>query len=167
MKIFIRHATVDDYESICDLLNEIDKLHRDNLPNIFKKPTGPVRERDYFLELISDENVGLYIAELAGEMVGFVHAIVKDASDIPVFVQRRFATVDSLVEKKGFQNHGIGRLLMNKMQEWSIAKEATSIELNVYEFNKIAISFYEKNGYKTFSRRMSKELERKKLVGFG
>jgi ribosomal protein S18 acetylase RimI-like enzyme len=50
---------------------------------------------------------------------------------------------------------------MDKMQEWSIAKGAISIELNVYEFNKVAIPFYEKQGYKIFSRRMSKELKRK------
>lgn len=165
MKVYIRHATVDDYESICDLLSEIDELHRDNLPNIFKKPTGPVREREYFLGLISDENVGLYIAELDRKIIGLVHAIVKDAPNIPVFVESRYATIDSIIVKTGFQHHGIGTSLLDKIQEWSTAKGATSIELNVYEFNKIAISFYEKHGYKTFSRRMSKELERKNWVG--
>ena len=30
---------------------------------------------------------------------------------------------------------------MDKMQEWAIARGATSIELNVYEFNQTAISF--------------------------
>jgi ribosomal protein S18 acetylase RimI-like enzyme len=46
---------------------------------------------------------------------------------------------------------------MEKMQEWTITKGATSIELNVYEFNETAISFYERLGYRTFSRKMSKE----------
>ena len=49
-------------------------------------------------------------------------------------------------------------MLMHKMQAWAIEKGATSIELNVYEFNETAISFYEKLGYRTLSRKMSKEL---------
>jgi len=67
------------------------------------------------------------------------------------------------VVKSGFQNHGIGRILMDKMQEWATAKGATSIELHVYEFNETAVSFYERLGYQTFSRKMSKEI--KKALG--
>ncbi len=55
---------------------------------------------------------------------------------------------------------------MDKMQEWAIARGATSIELNVYEFNVTAISFYERLGYQTFSRKMSKELKKDKTAGY-
>ena len=158
MKIAVRKATVDEYNIFCDLIDDVDSLHRDNLPLIFKKPNGPVRELDYFLGLISDENIGLFVAETEGIVVGFVHAILKDSPDIPIFVPRYFAVVDNIVVKPGFQNHGIGELLMDKMQEWSIAKGATSIELNVYEFNSNAISFYARCGYKTLSRKMNKKI---------
>ena len=159
MKIAVRKATVDEYNIFCDLIDDVDSLHRQNLPHIFKKTDGPIRELDYYLELISNEKVGLFVAETEESIVGFVHAIVKDTPDIPIFVSRRFAVVDNIFVKPGFQNHGIGRLLMDKMQEWSIAKGATSIELNVYEFNSSAISFYENCGYKTLSRKMNKKME--------
>ena len=109
--------------------------------------------------VISDENIGLFVAETEGIIVGFVHTIVKDSPDIPIFVPRCFTVLDNIVVKPGFENHGMGRMLMDKMQEWSIAKGATSVELNVYEFNSSAISFYEKCGYKTYSRKMKKNLE--------
>lgn len=159
MKINVRKASAEDYDPMCTLFNEVDSLHRDNLPHIFKKPDGPVRELDYFLELVFDNNVGLFVAEFEENIVGFVHAIIKEAPDIPIFIQRRYAVVDSILVKSGFQNQGIGKLLMDKMQEWSISNGATSIELNVYEFNSSGISFYEKCGYKTFSRKMSKNLK--------
>ncbi len=159
MKINIRKATAEDYNSLCDLFEEIDSLHRDNLPHIFKKPDGPVRELDYYLGLIFNENIGLFVAEFDGNIVGFIHTIITDAPNIPIFVPRRYAVVDSIIIKSGFQHQGIGRLLMDKMQEWSIAKGATSVELNVYEFNSSAISFYERCGYKSFSRKMKKNLE--------
>ena len=159
MDISVRKATANDYSSLCELFDEVDALHRDNLPHIFQKPSGAAREQDYYSGLLADENVALLVAEAGEELVGFVHAIVRDAPTFPVFVPRRYAIVDSIVIKSGFKSHGIGRILMDKMQAWAIAKGATSIELNVYEFNHTAISFYEKSGFQTFSWKMAKELK--------
>jgi ribosomal protein S18 acetylase RimI-like enzyme len=159
MEINIRKAATNDYNPLCDLFDELDALHRNELPHIFQKPGGSVREQDYYSGLMADENVGLFVAETGGKLAGFVHAIVRDTPAIPVFVHRRYAVVDSIVVRSGFQNHGVGRMLMDKMQEWAMTKGATSIELNVYEFNETAVSFYERLGYRTFSRRMSLELK--------
>jgi len=159
MKTNIREASAEDFESISNLFDELDAIHRDNLPHNFMKPDGPVRELDYYLGLISDESVGLFVAESDGNIVGFVHAILTEAPDIPILVSRRYAVVDSIVVRSEFQHQGIGRSLMKVIQEWSIEKGATSIELNVYEFNSNAISFYEKCGFKTFSRRMDKKMK--------
>ena len=164
MEISVRKATADDYNPLCELFDEIDALHRDNLPHIFQKPGGAAREQDYYSGLIADENIALLVAEVGEKLVGFVHAIVKDASAFPVFVPRRYAIVDSIIVKSGFQNRGIGRILIDKIQEWASAKGAISIELNVYEFNQTAISFYEKLGYRTLSRKMSKELKMDKAA---
>ena len=165
MEISVRKATADDYNSVCELFDELDVLHRDNLPHLFQKPGGAAREKDFYLGLIADENVAFFVAEVVENLVGFVHAIVRDPPASPVFVPRRYAIVDGIVVKSGFQNRGIGRILMDKMQEWAIAKGATSIALHVYEFNEAAISFYERLGYQTFSRRMSKELKQDNAAG--
>ena len=165
MEISIRNATTKDYEALCELFDEIDSLHRDNLPHLFQKPCGLAREQDYYSGLLADENVGFFVAEADEKLVGFVHAIVRDTPPIPIFVPRRYAIVDSIVVKSGFQNLGIGRILMDKMHEWVIEKGARSIELNVYEFNQTAISFYERLGYKIYSRRMRKELKTDEAAG--
>jgi ribosomal protein S18 acetylase RimI-like enzyme len=165
MEISVRQATANDYNSLCELFDEGDSLHRDNLPHIFQKPNGAAREQDYYFGLIADENVALLVAEANEKLVGVVHAIVKNPPALPVFVPRRYAIVESIIVKSAFQNHGIGRSLMDKMQEWAIARGVTSIELNVYEFNETAISFYERLGYQTFSRKMSKEIKKDKTAG--
>lgn len=159
MAISVRKATADDYNSLWELFDEIDALHRDNLPHIFQKPGGAAREQDYYSGLIADENVALFVAEAGEKLVGFVYVNVRDTPAFPVFVPRRYAIVEGIVVKSEFQNSGIGRILMDKVQGWAIAKGATTIELNVYEFNTSAISFYERLGYQTFSRKMSKELQ--------
>ena len=162
MEISVRKATAEDYNSLGELFDEIDGLHRDNLPQLFQKPGGTAREQDYYLGLVTDENVALFVSEAGGKLVGFVHAILREPPAFPVFVPRRYAIVDGIVVKSGFQNQGIGKILMDKMQDWAIARGATSIELNVYEFNETAISFYERLGYQTLSRKMSKEVKKDK-----
>ena len=79
-----------------------------------------------------------------------------------MFVRRRYAVIENLVVKSEFRKQGIGRILVDEVQEWAIAKGARSIELNVYEFNETAISFYEGLGYRNLSRKMSKELKKAK-----
>ena len=159
MKISIRKATADDYSTLCELYDEIDALHRNVLPHIFQKPSGPVREQDYYIGLITDENVGLFVAEIGESLVGFVHTSISDTPAIPIFIPRRYAKISDIHVISGFKNQGIGRMLMDKVQEWAYAKGATSIELYVYKFNETAISFYESLGYQTFSRRMNKDLK--------
>jgi diamine N-acetyltransferase len=159
MEISVREATAGDYSSLCELFDEMDASHRDSLPHIFQQPNDAGRERDYFLGLIADENTALLVAEADGSLVGMVHGIVRDAPAIPILVSRRYAVVDGIVVRSGFQKHGIGRGLMDQIQVWAVAKGATSIELSVYEFNETAISFYEGLGYQTLSRKMSKGLE--------
>jgi len=165
MEIRVRNATADDYKALCELYDEIDALHRQALPHIFQKPGGAVRELDYYLGLVADEQVGILVAEAGGNLVGVVHALIRDTRDIPVLVPRRYAVVDTIVVKSAYRNQEIGRILMDSMEAWASANGATSIELNVYEFNRSAISFYERLGFQTESRRMRKEINPDETAG--
>jgi diamine N-acetyltransferase len=165
METLIREATADDYETLCEPFDEVDALHRDHLPHVFRKPTGPVREQAYYRGLITDENVSLFVAEVNGSAVGFVHGVIRDMPAIPILVPRRSAIVDSIGVKSGFRGDGIGRLLMQRIHAWAIAKGASAIELNVHAFNTGAVSFYRRLGYVTVSQRMSQSLDRARMAG--
>jgi diamine N-acetyltransferase len=158
MDISIRNATPFDYIPICELFEEVDAMHRDQFAHLFQKPAGSVREHSDYMSWISDENVGLIVAVSDRQLVGLVHAMVRETPALPIFVPRRYATVDTIVVKSRLQNQGIGRMLMRKVEEWAISKGATSIELTVYEFNTAALNFYEKLGYQILSHKMNKEL---------
>ena len=96
MEASIRKATGNDYADLCDLFAEVDAYHRDNLPQIFQKPNGPVWEVDYYHELITDENAGLFVAERDQKLVGFVHAVLRTAPAMPISVPRRYAVVEGI-----------------------------------------------------------------------
>lgn len=158
MAIEIRAATPEDYDDLCALCNQVDALHRDNLPHLYQSPRGPAREEDYILGLIADKEVGLFVAESAGVVVGFVNVTVCDSPPVPIFVPRRYAAVDNLVVDPRFQRAGIGRALMEQVHRWAAAQGASEVELTVYGFNEAALAFYESLGYTHVSSRMSKPL---------
>lgn len=160
MEIHIRKATANDYDNLCELFNEIDTLHRINLPDIFQKPDGAAREKEYYLELVTDKNIGLFVAEANEKPIGFVHVLIRDTPTFPVIIPQRYAVIDGIVITSKFQNQGVGKMLMEKAQEWATTNDAAFIELNVYEFNKNAISFYERLGYQTSSRKMRKKIDK-------
>jgi ribosomal protein S18 acetylase RimI-like enzyme len=165
VEVVIREATADDYAVLCELFDEVDGLHRDHLPQIFQKPTGPAWEEEYVRGLITDGNVGLFVAEVNEVVLGVIHAVIRDTPAMPILVPRRYAIVESIGVKSDFRGSGIGRMLMHRIHEWAIVKGAIAIELNVHEFNKGAISFYRKLGYDTVSRKMSRLLGRRRAAG--
>ena len=145
MDLTIREAATSDYAGLCALFDEVDALHRENLPWIFQKPRGDARERDYVLGLIADKAVGLFVAHIGDQLVGLICVRIKESSEVPILVKRRYAAIDSVVVAQKYQRRGIGRALVEKAHEWAVAEKAESIELNVWEFNQGAIGFYKKN----------------------
>jgi len=158
VNITIRDAEAHDYDALCALTGQVDAQHRDNLPDRFQKPRGPVRERDYILNLLSDENVGLFVAEVDGKVVGFVHVAIRETSPIPIFVPRRYGVIDTIAVDADLRLAGIGRALMDSAHKWALDKGASAVELNVYEFNEGALSFYHALGYEPVSRQLSRQL---------
>jgi ribosomal protein S18 acetylase RimI-like enzyme len=159
MEIKIRNAAVEDYDVVCRLIDEVDALHRNHLPRIFRKLEGPVREKAFYLGLVAEEDVGLFVAQAGGVLVGFIHVVIEDSPAYPILVPRRFAVVDSIVVAADYRHQGIGRVLMDAAEAWALARGAEAIELNVYAFNTAALTFYHQLGYDTLSRRMLKELK--------
>lgn len=159
MDIGIRKAIAKDYNPLCKLFQEIDDFHRRSLPHLFQEPDGPARQENFIRDVLNDENACLFIAESSGKIIGFVHATIRAAPAFPIFRPRQYAVVEGIGVSVEFRKHGIGRLLMDKTHKWALSRGVSSVELNVYEFNETAITFYERLGYETLSRKMSKMLD--------
>jgi ribosomal protein S18 acetylase RimI-like enzyme len=156
MNIKIREANQKDYKELDGIFAEGDEYHRKALPGIFQSAEGAARLEEFFSKIIKDEDQTLFVAEDENKIIGFVYVRIFDSPKIPIFVQRRYAEIDSLVVNNEYRRKGVGRALMEKAEVWIKDKGVGEIGLHVYEFNKEAIEFYEKLGYNTRSRRMYK-----------
>jgi diamine N-acetyltransferase len=158
MNYLLRAAVQEDYEAVCLLLAQGDHFHSEALPQIFRPIEGPARSREYFERILTNENAALFVAEQQSTLVGMIHSEVRAAPDLSLFVSRHFVYIDDLVVSERFRHQGVGLALVERVHQWSREKGITEVELGVWEFNTPARIFYEKLGYQTTRRLMSKRL---------
>jgi ribosomal protein S18 acetylase RimI-like enzyme len=154
MELIIRPATIDDYDGVALVFDEIDQLHRQALPHIFRAVAGNALERAYFEAQLDDSEADWLLAECEAEILGFAAVRIVHGPDRPMLVPRRFVEVSSLAVRADHQHAGIGRALMERVADWAAARGLDEIQLNVWEFNRDAIGFYEALGYVAERRTM-------------
>ncbi|MDP4127558.1 MAG: GNAT family N-acetyltransferase [Bacillota bacterium] len=154
MDIKIREAIINDYESLCEVYDELDKHHRLNHPELFIKPDVCARTKEYISETINDSNKKLFVADLDSKVIGIAECGIQESSYFPVFKKREWIQLDSIAVTEEYQNHHIGTLLLEKVIEWAKSKGINRIELKVYSFNKQADEFYSGKGFKDLSKAM-------------
>ena len=139
---------------------ESDRLHREALPLVFRQAEGPVRSVDFVAEILSDENAALFVAECAGELAGLGHVYIHVKNPtLPIMIERRFGILDALVVHERFRRLGIAQALVRRAEQWVMRQHADHLQIGVWEFNKEAIFLYEKLGYSTAYRTLSKRLK--------
>ena len=155
MNFTVRPATREDYRGICDIFSELDSVHHELLPEVYCESSGPARSEEYIFSIIDNEEAAIFVAENNGQIIGLVHIYIQETPPIPIVVPQKYSMIDNLVVKREFRHSDAGRILIEKAHEWSLSKGVKQIALVIWEFNRGAIEFYEKLGYRTINRRMA------------
>lgn len=158
MDVMLRAAAHEDYDAVCVLYAQGDYFHAQALPQFFRPIEGPTRSREYFERILANDNAAIFVAEQQDTLVGMIHSEVRTAPDLPLFVPRAFVYIGDLVVSELFRHQGIGLALVERVHQWTRDKGLTQVELGVWEFNASARSLYEKLGYQSTRRIMSKRL---------
>lgn len=158
MNIMIREGKVEDLKEMNSLFEDLDKHHRVNLPNIFKKGNIEGRTLEYIENMCKDKNSKIFVAESEGKLLGLAEVIKKKNVPYPLKIDREWIVLDTIIVKEEYRGIGIGNMLFDTILDWTKEKGINRIEVNVYEFNKSAISFYKGLGFENFSRIMYLEI---------
>jgi GNAT superfamily N-acetyltransferase len=78
--------------------------------------------------------------------------------DDPAVVQRRYALLQSLAVTEAHRRHGLGLQLMAVAERWAREQGASEMEIAVWEFPEGPLPFYERLGYTTRKRTLSRRL---------
>jgi ribosomal protein S18 acetylase RimI-like enzyme len=149
----IRRATADDAQSITLLACQVQALHHESLPQIYK-PVDPRAALDWHKKLLDDPLILAFVAE-ADRVVGY--AITRRVSS-PAHVFKYaadFAEVDSFGVDENARGQGIGTALHAAIASYWKQSGVSELRLTVIEFNSAARRFYERLGYSEQMTRMS------------
>jgi GNAT superfamily N-acetyltransferase len=87
-----------------------------------------------------------------------VLAKLRQTSDSPLLVRRRYVSVENLVVAEERRQSGIGQALMERVHQWAKTEGVYTVYLTVWDFNQSAQALYRKLGYEMLHHRMRKEL---------
>jgi len=152
-KVTVRFAREEDLERVNELRRQVNSLHVAGKPEVFKP--GFCRElRDYIHVIREDPQKEILVAEVNGEVRGFaiLNHIIRPEN--PFMFERDFLDVDEFGVDENCRRQGTASAMMRFIREWAKEKGFRRIELNMWEFNRGALAFYEAAGFSTYRRYM-------------
>ena len=150
----IRLAREGDYAALGPVFDEAESYHREALPHIFRRPEGPFPPLSLFRQWVSEEGSAVFVADDAGDLVGFVTVRTDSTPAEGIRQPRTIAVVDTLAVRSDRRRCGAGRALMAAVHGWAQERGLGHVSLNVCEFNRPGLDFYVALGYRTANRRM-------------
>jgi ribosomal protein S18 acetylase RimI-like enzyme len=156
----IREATEQDYDTVNSLYCETYILYHTNIPESYNTVPKRTLPKGTFLNMLEDKESLVVVAEIAKSVVGVLYATIeKDDGDEWTRGYHRVSVEELSISKK-YQRQGIGKVLMQKAEDWAKAKGIADMTVLVYAFNENALCFYEKVGYQPYSVKLNKKIEK-------
>ena len=101
------------------------------------------------LDKIKNNNGKCYLYIDNKNVVGLVMGIIPkyEENDYLDYKCPKKGEVTELIIKKEYRNHNIGKILLNKIEEYFRKNKCEYSFIDVFAYNKSGINFYDKNGY--------------------
>lgn len=161
MKTRLRTATKKDINQIITIAKQVHRIVLKHRKKFFGKIKEFRGDANFYLKIMKHKDSKILVAEDANlGVVGYIFATVETKSDDLIAIP--YVSINEISIKEGHRGGGVGNLLMEAVHKWALQKGIKVIQLAVWEFNKNAIKFYTKIGYKTIMRKMEKILIAKK-----
>lgn len=153
MELQIRRAVQTDIPALQSLLLQVERIHCDGRPDIFRD--GGVKfTNEQLKELLSDESRPVFCAVADGRVVGYVFCIIGEISGDPMLRDAKTLHLEDVCVDESCRGSGVGGELMEFVKSYARDNGFTRIDLDVWEFNDRAREFYIKHGFGVQKRRM-------------
>ncbi|MCM1339730.1 MAG: GNAT family N-acetyltransferase [Muribaculaceae bacterium] len=143
----IRLAKETDIPAISRLLFQVHKVHSDARPDLFKAGAKKYTD-DEILEIISNPKTSIFVAEVAGDVVGYAFCIHKQFINDNNMTDVKTLYIDDLCVDEKVRGQHIGKMLYDYVIEYARECGFYNVTLNVWADNITAVRFYEKIGLK-------------------
>ena len=149
----IRKAIATDSLLLSSLCVDVQRLHAENHPEIFKMPQSDGFATSFFDEMLADPTARLFIAEGDRRAVGYIFCKLFERPEGPFTYANRFLQIEHISVRPDAQRHGIGAALLTQVEKLARELGVTKIQLSSWDFNTDAHTFFERLGFVKFEHR--------------
>jgi len=153
-----RLATLPDSSVLSSLSVDVQSLHAEHYPNVFKMPESDDFARSFFDDMLADPSVRIFIAEQDGDAVGCIVCKLVERPENPFTFAARTLLVDQISVLPSARGKGVGAVLMKQAERLAEELSVQRIQLDSWGFNLNAHEFFEHMGFQKFNCRFWKYL---------
>lgn len=142
----VRRAENKDITRILELLVQVDMVHHEGRPDLFKGPATKYNEEE-LKEIIKDDNAPIFVCvNDEGLVLGHAFCIFKQVTDNSVLTDIRTLYIDDICVDEKARGSGVGKALFEYTKSYAKENGFYNITLNVWTCNPGAVKFYENMG---------------------
>lgn len=153
----VRFADKNDLERVNEIRKQVNDLHVNGRPDIFK-PGFCKEMQEHLYEMYQSSSWGIIVAECNGAIGGMACVEYVTVEESLYGLARKFCNIHEFAVDKCFKRQGIGTELFNFIKQDAKEKGFPVIQLVVWSFNEDAIKFYEAQGFGLYRRCMEYKL---------
>ncbi|MBU5451625.1 GNAT family N-acetyltransferase [Pseudoflavonifractor sp. MSJ-30] len=141
----IRFANTDDIPQLLNLLRQVERVHHDIRPDLFRDG-GEKYEPETLKELLKDVNRPVLAAVEDGVVVGYAFCVLEETAGDPARLDRKELYLDDLCVDASVRGKGVAKQLWQETVDLAKQLGCDAVTLNVWEGNDRARKFYENCG---------------------
>ncbi len=139
--MLIRKATSNEIPQILKLLVQVNMVHHNGRPDLFKGPATKYRDTE-LKKLLRDETRPVFVCVDGDTLLGYAFCILKEVKDNQLLEDCKTLYVDDLCVDETKRGSGVGKALMAHAVQFAKDCGCHNVTLNVWSFNEKAMRFY-------------------------
>lgn len=148
MDLTVRKATEKDIPKLLDLLVQVDMVHHNGRPDIFKGPATKYNEEE-LKAIIQNEGTPVFVCVDENDIpLGHAFCIHKQVVGDSVLTDIRTLYIDDICVDSDARGKHVGKTLYDYVIAYAGRQGFYNVTLNVWSFNQAAMKFYEAMGLK-------------------
>ncbi len=155
----IRLALDKDIPQIEKLLYQVNLIHHNGRPDLFKFGTEKYNENQLKV-IIINENTPVFVAtDDNDEVMGYAFCIIQQHKDDNILTDIKTLYLDDLCVDENYRNMHIGTELLKYIFDYARQIDCYNVTLNVWTLNQDALNFYTHNGMQPLKIYMEKVIK--------
>ncbi|SEQ52897.1 Ribosomal protein S18 acetylase RimI [Lachnospiraceae bacterium NE2001] len=142
----VRRAEIGDIPAILELLVQVDMVHHNGRPDLFRGPATKYNAEE-LKEIIANEKTPVFVCvNDEGKVLGHLFGMFKQELNDSVQTDIKTLYIDDICVDEAARGQGVGRTLYDFIKGFAKKEGCYNITLNVWCCNPDAMKFYENMG---------------------